>query len=87
MHALRSRPIGALPPWLLLQVQGHLQMVHCPHPPLVQSQGAGPSCNDVLALQFITVPTQSFFLNMRKGNRRYKSVWLPRLYFSLNLRL
>ncbi|RWW01324.1 hypothetical protein GW17_00035656 [Ensete ventricosum] len=48
MRALHSRPIETLPPWLLLQVQGLLQMVHYPHPPLVQSQGADPFCNDVL---------------------------------------
>ncbi|RRT64019.1 hypothetical protein B296_00028200 [Ensete ventricosum] len=41
MRALRSRSVGTLPPWLLLQV-------HCPYPPLVQSQGADPFCSDVL---------------------------------------
>ncbi|RWW60875.1 hypothetical protein BHE74_00032092 [Ensete ventricosum] len=30
---------------------------------------------------------QLFFLDTRKGNRRHKSVRLPRLYFSSNLRL
>ncbi|RRT60546.1 hypothetical protein B296_00025770 [Ensete ventricosum] len=47
MRALRNRPVGALPSWLPLQVQGLFQMVRCPHPPLVQSRGAGLFCSDV----------------------------------------
>ncbi|RZS19764.1 hypothetical protein BHM03_00052203 [Ensete ventricosum] len=48
MRALRSQLVVTLPLRLLLQVPGLLQMVHCPHPPLVKSQGAGPFCSDVL---------------------------------------
>ncbi|RWW14044.1 hypothetical protein GW17_00022224 [Ensete ventricosum] len=59
MRALRSRPVGTLPPWLLLQ----------------SGSDPCPSC----------LLVQSFFLNTRKGNRRHKSVRLPRLYFSPNL--
>ncbi|RRT83259.1 hypothetical protein B296_00005357 [Ensete ventricosum] len=60
MNALRSRPIKTLPPWLLLQVQGLLQMVivlilHCfnhKEPALLAAM--------FLAPRFITMPTQSF---------------------------
>ncbi|RWV83935.1 hypothetical protein GW17_00054399 [Ensete ventricosum] len=48
MRALRSQLVVTLPLRLLLQVPGLLQMVHCPHPPLVKSQGAGPFCSDIL---------------------------------------
>ncbi|RWW26907.1 hypothetical protein GW17_00008686 [Ensete ventricosum] len=58
MRALHNRPVETLPPWLLLKVQGLLQIFHCSHPSLVQSRGADPFCSDVRGSRFIVMPTQ-----------------------------
>ncbi|RWW00233.1 hypothetical protein BHE74_00056948 [Ensete ventricosum] len=48
-------------------------MVHCPYPPLVQSQGAGPFCSDVL--DSMGLDGQSI-LNSTKRDRIFSSMRL-----------
>ncbi|RWV95099.1 hypothetical protein GW17_00042306 [Ensete ventricosum] len=76
-------------------------MFHCPHPPLVQSRGAGPFCSDVrgsmvavgldMASRGATLVLHTSWLNcsswIHAKEHRHKSVRLSRLYFSSDLQL